>query len=1634
MVTDKNYIVDIPQSVNLSSSTLTFLDISSIANSYLEGAIIKGSITLQLSSSSNFSAIVELKKVDSFNNATLIGSQIFLRSMTSLTFDISSFLNNREFLTHSLAVSLLFNPIGNITLLDSLTNESFITMTINPFEENSNLKSIVSNSIGQYGSFSFNHLTQGFTYRINLFSGLLSYDVSLVYSSTNNVSKNFMPNGWKLSILDYLDLSHNVSDGYIIYVDKNNQKHRFNPIENYSNHYYSIDGTGLILWLSGSYYYLASELSSLPYKKFMATNGRLIEVNGRDGENLFVDYQTNYLTIEDYKNNQIKVSISGNYVSIYLNDTLYYILSLLDNLLSSFNYNSKADSFTYTDSLLSVVTTRDNYSLFINRTNSLVTNLIYKHNTSILENLTFDYEALRTYITNRHGVKMLYGYDKNLNLINSGEVVDGEINELFIRSESPLYSDLSLSLTNPSGSIFNFNNSTSVSLNQSTNAEEQISSITKYDINSGSASFIKKDKSYILLITLKKESDYTFTSAKKAWAELYLDDVGNTETLIEPIEFDPISKNQTVAVMFNISADEFFPTKYLKIYLKAKGLNDEGGVTFSNVLVLEFKGKQVTYYQSTGLEHVDGYDGLLWQKTNPYVDDDTVYSYNDILRNYMNNISNSHLYWSNDFHNVTYNPNNANTYGGGYRFHIFNVNSLYNIFLGKKTLIKEYYDDDELKQIYTFEYIRKVSNEYIYTFIQYIEGESFKTTKTYDNDFYLTREDKSNGDYVQYIYDSNHKIIKTISGNSNSTKVFVNNYAYDSARRLISESSLLSNFVVTNSYSYVDNKLELLSKTTDPSNVDEEYSYSSLYEYESKIEKGNSEINKNLSNETQSIYSNDSSIKILKNNLGDFGTLRIKSTSSTYQTVESLWTTLGLFGDSINHNNENKELYNLYDKLVNKLEYSSNQSAFVNAASYLYFDKKPDDITQDEQVDPPASTSKSKLYKVIDSKIQHNYYFDYNEDGQLSSYLEVNPDLVFASFNLNVEYDLLSRLSRQSFVIDFSNIFSFKHEYFDYFSNDVSCIRYYGLNTLISNHSVTITKDSLSRISDITYSFNSYSRKAVYIYNSLDVTENNETVHLASPLVRRIDHYSIVNNTATYKNSEHLSYDSRGNLTSLKPGNMSRPQISKGVSYQYDSNNRLTNEDNKDIGCTYSYQYDDNGNITSVTKSTDPNNPITYQYHTYYKDLLVSFNNNQITYNDRYEPLTYGNNVSFSWANGKLTQINNSNNITSFEYDYKGVRKYKYSPNGDTHEYFTLGNRIIVEKVTHSNNSVDYLKYLYGQLGIFGLFVNNTFYYLKRNALGDITEIYDSTNSLVAKYIYDAWGNHKVFDSNNNELTYASNPTHIGIINPFRYRGYYYDAETGLYYCLTRYYNPEWRRWISPDKARYLDPSRIDGINLFAYCLNNPVKYTDEEGESITLLIVGFIIGAAIGAATSVISQGLTVGWENINGWQVLLDAAIGGLGGLVSFGGLGVIATASLQGAIGFVGSVSSDLLASNGDWSSINWRKATMIGIINGGISFFIGKAGVQNSEEIINSTLSSLSKQTGCKALCTAIQNGSSLTGLLNLYSKQLVSYLATLSFDIITERIIKAVAVTIGSSIISSFVANYVFDGILELSND
>ena len=153
---------------------------------------------------------------------------------------------------------------------------------------------------------------------------------------------------------------------------------------------------------------------------------------------------------------------------------------------------------------------------------------------------------------------------------------------------------------------------------------------------------------------------------------------------------------------------------------------------------------------------------------------------------------------------------------------------------------------------------------------------------------------------------------------------------------------------------------------------------------------------------------------------------------------------------------------------------------------------------------------------------------------------------------------------------------------------------------------------------------------------------------------------------------------------------------------------------------------------------------------------------------------------------------------------------------------------------------------------------------------------------MVAKYLYDAWGNCTISSESTN--------TAVAAANPIRYRGYYYDDDTGLYYCNARYYSPKWHRFISPDDTAYLTPESVNGLNLYCYCNNDPVNYADPSGHFLisTAVLIGAIVGAAIGATVGGVVAYNVAKDHGAEGWELFWWTLVGVVGGGIIGGAVG--------------------------------------------------------------------------------------------------------------------------------------------------
>ena len=167
------------------------------------------------------------------------------------------------------------------------------------------------------------------------------------------------------------------------------------------------------------------------------------------------------------------------------------------------------------------------------------------------------------------------------------------------------------------------------------------------------------------------------------------------------------------------------------------------------------------------------------------------------------------------------------------------------------------------------------------------------------------------------------------------------------------------------------------------------------------------------------------------------------------------------------------------------------------------------------------------------------------------------------------------------------------------------------------------------------------------------------------------------------------------------------------------------------------------------------------------------------------------------------------------------------------------------DKVTLEDNGTDKIYYTYDATGnLVSMNLNGTEYYYIRNAQGDITGMFDKAGVQVVSYSYDTWG--KLLSTTG---TLAST---VGAKNPYLYRGYRFDSETGLYYLQSRYYNPDWGRFINAD-AEGGKVGELLSHNVFAYCLNNPVNMSDPDGHWSIWATIAVVVAVIVAIVVAII-------------------------------------------------------------------------------------------------------------------------------------------------------------------------------------
>ncbi len=455
-----------------------------------------------------------------------------------------------------------------------------------------------------------------------------------------------------------------------------------------------------------------------------------------------------------------------------------------------------------------------------------------------------------------------------------------------------------------------------------------------------------------------------------------------------------------------------------------------------------------------------------------------------------------------------------------------------------------------------------------------------------------------------------------------------------------------------------------------------------------------------------------------------------------------------------------------------------------------------------------------------------NAQYRYDNSSRLISIREKDIDETSYNDIYRVSYSGDNKTEFQTNIVSYSSTTSGISQLFttSYSYDEKGNLATESLTYLSNEHNIDYVYDGFGRITSVTNDFGSFDYTKQYSY----VLDEYDTSYQVS---------SYTSTVGTSSTTYNYLYSSRGNIGVVEQGG-------KEKYYIYDDLGQLTQEYDEMI--VRYYTYDDAGNIISIksdTVSSDgglimrailPLPTISAEKTLAYTDsewgdLLTSFNGTTITYDEIGNPLSYynGSSYTFTWEGRRLVNAVKGSNTMSFTYDDNGIRTSK-TVNGVTHTYQLNGNQIVSE--AWGNNLI---VYLYDASGApIGMMYRTTSYditdwdvfWFEKNLLGDIVAVYNSAGTKVVTYTYsDAWGNHSVTYSNGGASTGAR-------YNPFRYRGYYYDTDLGMYYLQSRYYDSNTCRFINADG--YVSTGQgLTGYNMFAYCGNNPVMGYDPTGH-----------------------------------------------------------------------------------------------------------------------------------------------------------------------------------------------------------
>ena len=400
--------------------------------------------------------------------------------------------------------------------------------------------------------------------------------------------------------------------------------------------------------------------------------------------------------------------------------------------------------------------------------------------------------------------------------------------------------------------------------------------------------------------------------------------------------------------------------------------------------------------------------------------------------------------------------------------------------------------------------------------------------------------------------------------------------------------------------------------------------------------------------------------------------------------------------------------------------------------------------------------------------------YEYDDNGNLIKQYHNDDTTPYVTYSYNTDNELTEKINTDTglkYVYDGDNVEVYK-------ISDNTLVQYYTQTKTEADeeNSVEAKTDVTETHFGSTYSYTTKNNSISYQYG------NNSLAYSAKSNDKSQTVSDSVKLNGTTASESKYSYDENGNVltksygksTSIANTYDSKNRITstayagKTTNYTYDVNSQLTAVSGTNYSA--SYAYDNRGNITNKTIN-GTSTTFTYS-NSDWKDELTAVNGTPLTYDENGNVLTYGN-KSFTWNTGRnLESIIDGNNKYSYTYDENGIRTSK-TVNGVT-TYYNTKDGVILSQTDGTNTM--YFQYDNDNTPV-GIVLNGTQYFYITNQMGDVIGITDTQGNALVQYEYDEWGKIGSITTTNN----TDEENTLANINPLRYRGYYYDNETGYY-------------------------------------------------------------------------------------------------------------------------------------------------------------------------------------------------------------------------------------------------------------